>query len=69
MTTAANHEAQMLRRRALWFRRFGRLGAPEDRAIQDAVAERLDSDSAAQQQAREEPSDRLTSAGDDRRRA
>jgi hypothetical protein len=41
MTPETSSEAQMLRRRALWFRQFGRLGAREDQSIQDGVADRL----------------------------
>lgn len=51
MTVATAGEAQMLRRRALWFRQFGEHGAPQDRATQDAMAEQFRGESVRQQQA------------------
>jgi len=38
---AESSEAQLLRRRELWFRQFGRLGAPQDRSTQDEIADGL----------------------------
>ena len=41
MSGIESTEAQTLRRRALWFRQFGRMGASPDRLVQEGVAETL----------------------------
>ena len=40
--TGGLNDAETLRRRALWFREFARLGALEDRIAREAVADSLD---------------------------
>lgn len=39
MSTAQMREVQMLRRQALWFREFARLGVREERTELDALAD------------------------------
>ena len=39
MSTAQMREVQMLRRQALWFREFARLGLREERTELDALAD------------------------------
>ena len=39
MTPAQMREVQMLRRRAVWFREFARLGVRDERSELDALAE------------------------------
>jgi hypothetical protein len=46
----SNSETQILRRRELWFREFGRIGAPQDQDTQDAVAEQLHQEAGRQQE-------------------
>ena len=46
----SNSETQILRRRELWFREFGRVGAPQDQDTQHAVAEQLHREVGRQQE-------------------
>jgi len=48
--SCSNREAQILRRRELWFREFGRVGAPQDQDTQHAVAEQLHREVGRQQE-------------------
>jgi hypothetical protein len=48
--SCSNGETQILRRRELWFREFGRVGAPQDQDTQHAVAEQLHREVGLQQE-------------------
>ena len=48
--SCSNGETQILRRRELWFREFGRVGAPQDQDTQHAVAEQLHREVGRQQE-------------------